>query len=279
MFGISVALLVLVGQPTGPEDFFDELGGPSPENRKDALMGQLDRRSEPLTLLDAETGRRISGAKVILRYPDAKRNRVATFRATTDEDGVAYVPWAILEGAADREFCLAAEHPGYDHLRRSLGVQETVLGTRGAGLRFLMAPSGRRAPTVERCALDIIEKLDRPKTKITVMVHFPFGQHVLTETGRAQAVEIATAVAAVCKTFPKARFRLRGHTDARGTARYNRALSLRRARAVAAEVARLHPRLECPVGTEGAGENEPAAFGDDDAAHARNRRVEVIRRR
>lgn len=273
-----LAALLLIAAPPGG-DLFDALGGPSsPRDRKSALMGQLDRQSEPLTFLDAETKQPVVQAEVELKYPDG--SRLKTFRAVTNDEGVVYVPWRILEGAADREFCLGAERRGYDRLRRSLGVADTVLGTRGAGLRFLMAPAGRkRAAATERCALDIIEKLDRPKTKITVLVHFAFADHALTETGWAQAAEIATAMATVCRTFPKAHFRLRGHTDARGTARYNRALSLRRARSVAGEVARLHPKLGCPVGTEGAGENEPAALGDDDADHARNRRVEVIRLR
>lgn len=279
ILALSLTASVAHGGPPHA-DPFDELGGPAAStDRRDRLMGQLDTRSEVLRFVDAESGAALGGVAVELKYPNRKRSRIETFRATTNEAGIAHVPWTILEGAADRQFCLSARRSGYDHLRRSLGASEAVLAARGAGLRFLMVPAGRRGAVRERCALDIVEKLDRPETQITVQVHFGYGDHALTEKGRGQAAEIAGAMAAVCRTFPTARFLLRGHTDARGTAAYNRRLSLKRARSVAAHVSRLEPELGCPVRTEGAGEDEPAAMGDDEADHARNRRVEVVRLR
>jgi outer membrane protein OmpA-like peptidoglycan-associated protein len=68
-----------------------------------------------------------------------------------------------------------------------------------------------------------------------------------------------------------------GHTDARGASRYNRALSLRRARAVAGVLRSAAPSLEVRV--RGAGESSPVASNRQAAGRARNRRVEIVVRR
>jgi outer membrane protein OmpA-like peptidoglycan-associated protein len=68
-----------------------------------------------------------------------------------------------------------------------------------------------------------------------------------------------------------------GHTDARGSRAYNRALSLRRARAVAEALAAAVPSLRMRV--VGAGEAQPVASDRRAAGRARNRRVEIAARR
>lgn len=70
------------------------------------------------------------------------------------------------------------------------------------------------------------------------------------------------------------RFAIIGHTDAKGSASYNQALSERRAKAVVAylvKVGEIDPgRLEA----SGKGESEPANKNDPEAAE--NRRVEIV---
>jgi outer membrane protein OmpA-like peptidoglycan-associated protein len=63
--------------------------------------------------------------------------------------------------------------------------------------------------------------------------------------------------------------RVTGHTDAHGSAAYNRALSLRRARAVAAVLRAGRVRIVA------AGESRPVASNRVAAGRARNRRVEI----
>jgi outer membrane protein OmpA-like peptidoglycan-associated protein len=63
-----------------------------------------------------------------------------------------------------------------------------------------------------------------------------------------------------------------GHTDARGSSAYNRALALRRARAVAAV-------LGGATRIVGAGESQPVASNRHARGRARNRRVEIEMRR
>lgn len=270
---LLVAPLAGAAPPTG--DLFDELEGPAKKKQK-ALMGELSNRSEALTFVDAETGEPVEGVKVELQHLHPKTGRVTTFTAFTGRDGRAYIPWRILTEAEQR-FCLSAHRIGYDRIRRMVASEAGMFGV-AEKARFLISSAGEREPVVEPCALDIAEKLDRAKARLTVQVHFPFAEHELTEKGRQQAAEIGAAIAAVCEKAPEARFLLRGHTDLRGSEEANRALSLRRAEAVAEAVRARHDDLACPIDVEGAGEEEPVDPSESEQAHARNRRVEVVRR-
>ena len=65
-----------------------------------------------------------------------------------------------------------------------------------------------------------------------------------------------------------------GHTDTRGEAAYNQALSERRANAVKAWLV-AHGVPATRVNASGAGESRPRASADTDEAHRANRRVEI----
>ena len=64
-----------------------------------------------------------------------------------------------------------------------------------------------------------------------------------------------------------------GHTDSRGSASYNQALSQRRAAAVAAVLIREHGISASRVASRGAGESSPIASNDTKEGRAQNRRV------
>jgi len=73
--------------------------------------------------------------------------------------------------------------------------------------------------------------------------------------------------------YPDARFEIIGHTDAYGTEAYNRALSLRRARALQQRLVELgvsSARLD----VSGQGESNPLVTNETEDGRARNRRVE-----
>jgi OOP family OmpA-OmpF porin len=72
---------------------------------------------------------------------------------------------------------------------------------------------------------------------------------------------------------PDIRIAVHGHTDSRGSAAYNKDLSLRRARAV---VKYLMDKGVSPsrLEAEGFGPSKPIASNDTDAGRATNRRVE-----
>lgn len=71
-----------------------------------------------------------------------------------------------------------------------------------------------------------------------------------------------------------AKLRLEGHADERGSAEYNIALGERRAQAVARAL-KTAGASEAQLSVISYGEERPAADGHDEAAYAKNRRVEL----
>lgn len=67
---------------------------------------------------------------------------------------------------------------------------------------------------------------------------------------------------------------LTGHTDNIGSADYNKRLSVKRAKAVAAELSKQEYPNEIRV--SGAGETSPIASNDTEEGRAQNRRVDVV---
>lgn len=82
-------------------------------------------------------------------------------------------------------------------------------------------------------------------------------------------------LAKVLKQFEKTIVHVVGHTDSRGSAAYNQKLSERRARLVAAYLAKrgVNPAR---IMTWGRGESEPIASNETRAGRARNRRVDIV---
>ncbi len=74
---------------------------------------------------------------------------------------------------------------------------------------------------------------------------------------------------------PKAKLRLEGHADERGTREYNIALGERRARAVR-ELLLYEAAGEEQITVISYGEEKPVAFGQDEESMQMNRRVEIV---
>jgi peptidoglycan-associated lipoprotein len=92
---------------------------------------------------------------------------------------------------------------------------------------------------------------------------------------RGPYVEVVAAHAAYLTKFPNARVRLEGSTDERGSREYNIGLGERRAQAVRKALL-LQGVNDAQVTTVSYGEERPAAEGSDEAAYAKNRRVELV---
>lgn len=71
------------------------------------------------------------------------------------------------------------------------------------------------------------------------------------------------------------RIRIEGHTDERGSREYNIALAERRAQAVKTAL-NLQGASDAQLTTVSYGEERPAVAGSDEAAYAKNRRVELV---
>ena len=117
---------------------------------------------------------------------------------------------------------------------------------------------------------------------IDLYINFEFDSARLTPSGRDQADTLRDALLDLAE-YERGQglsIVLVGHTDTQGTRAYNDRLSLRRAEAVRDYLVDgfgLDPR-EVDIEVEGRGERDPISPLETDAAHALNRRVEVIRR-
>lgn len=103
-------------------------------------------------------------------------------------------------------------------------------------------------------------------------IYFEFDSTEINEEGKG----IVATFAQYLTTHPAARLRLDGHADERGTREYNVGLGERRAQAVlqALTNAGVSP---AQLSVTSAGEERPADPGHDEAAWAKNRRVEIVR--
>jgi outer membrane protein OmpA-like peptidoglycan-associated protein len=103
------------------------------------------------------------------------------------------------------------------------------------------------------------------------LVFFDFDKSTLTP----RAIDIVREAARVAKAGQNAKVTCTGHTDTVGPARYNMALSLRRANAVKDQLVHDGVRVE-DISVVGLGETSPLVPTGDGVREAQNRRVEIV---
>jgi peptidoglycan-associated lipoprotein len=92
---------------------------------------------------------------------------------------------------------------------------------------------------------------------------------------KGEGTDIVAAHAKYLAANPATRVRLEGHTDERGSREYNIGLGERRAQSVRRALL-LQGAHDAQISTVSYGEERPAVSGHDEAAWAKNRRVEII---
>ena len=108
-------------------------------------------------------------------------------------------------------------------------------------------------------------------------INFDSASAAISPAAEADLAQIAANLAAnPAITAGGCRMRVRGHTDASGSDAINDPLSLARARAVVTALLAASPALAGHLIPEGAGRHEPLYPGNDPAAWALNRRVELV---
>jgi peptidoglycan-associated lipoprotein len=105
----------------------------------------------------------------------------------------------------------------------------------------------------------------------TRIVYFDFDSSEIKGAGTDTVAAHAKYLAAHTGT----RVRLEGHTDERGSREYNIGLGERRAQAVRRALL-LQGATDAQISTVSYGEERPAVSGHDEAAWAKNRRVEIV---
>lgn len=105
----------------------------------------------------------------------------------------------------------------------------------------------------------------------TRVVYFDFDSSEIKGGG----TDVVGAHAKFLAANPATRVRLEGHTDERGSREYNIGLGERRAQSVRRALL-LQGAADAQISTVSYGEERPAVPGHDEAAWAKNRRVEII---
>jgi peptidoglycan-associated lipoprotein len=103
------------------------------------------------------------------------------------------------------------------------------------------------------------------------VVYFSFDSSEI----RSEDLAIVTAHASYLAKYKNAKVRLEGHTDERGSPEYNVGLGERRAQTVR-KALMLQGVTDAQITTVSYGEERPAVEGSDEAAYAKNRRVELV---
>ena len=103
------------------------------------------------------------------------------------------------------------------------------------------------------------------------IVYFDFDSSEI----KGEGTDIVAAHAKYLTANPNTRVRLEGHTDERGSREYNIGLGERRAQAVRRALL-LQGAADAQISTVSYGGERPAVPGHDEAAWAKNRRVEFV---
>lgn len=165
-----------------------------------------------------------------------------------------------IERATDAE---ATSLEAQAEARRAQEAAEATRQAAEAEMNRLNEALGRIAET-RRTALGLVMNLDEGSLK------FDFDRAEL----RPESRETLALIAGILFTSEDFAITITGHTDARGSDEYNQRLSERRARAVADYL--IEAGLSSQRFTvDGLGKAYPLDTGDNDEAHARNRRVEL----
>ena len=102
-------------------------------------------------------------------------------------------------------------------------------------------------------------------------VYFDFDSSEIKGAG----TDVVAAHAKYLAGHAATRVRLEGHTDERGSREYNIGLGERRAQSVRRALL-LQGAADAQISTVSYGEERPAVAGHDEAAWAKNRRVEIV---
>ena len=112
---------------------------------------------------------------------------------------------------------------------------------------------------------------NRLKAPYDQTYHFDFDKYDVHQDDIASI----NVQASYLSTHPKARVRLEGNADERGSREYNVALGWRRAKAIAAILEQQGISTD-QIAMVSYGKEKPVAFGHDEASYSKNRRVELV---
>lgn len=172
-----------------------------------------------------------------------------------------------------------AEEPVYHRDIRDL--RATILDLKGlpSGLNSTVSDLSAKADGLAAQHSGLSVRQDATAVRVSMMgdVLFDFDKAGIQPAAEPALTEIAALIASI----PAGTIVIEGHTDSKGSARYNQDLSLRRANAVMDWLVS-HGADRARLAVEGLGDSRPVApntaadGADDPDGRARNRRVEFV---
>jgi outer membrane protein OmpA-like peptidoglycan-associated protein len=224
-------------------------------------------------------------------FAGTKEPLACTCTKESVQAGIDKEPMSPLYGmdtyTADSPVCLAAVHAGaispeggpvtvipevgrdaYPGVTRN-GISSRNWGKYDSSFRFEIAAVV--APATEPLQQPIAETIEKTG-EVQLYVTFGFNSAELDPSAEPTLTELRDTL----ESSPQLRLALIGHTDAIGSADYNRDLSLRRARSVMRWLTE-HGITEARLSADGKGFDEPIASNDTEAGRAQNRRVQALR--
>ena len=130
---------------------------------------------------------------------------------------------------------------------------------------------GADSSSVSGSALSADQQAMEAAKAAGVIVYFDYDRAEI----KSEFVPVVAAHAKYLNGNPQRKVRLEGHSDERGSREYNIGLGERRAQAVRRALM-LQGVTENQITTVSYGEERPAVQGSDEAAYAKNRRVELV---
>jgi peptidoglycan-associated lipoprotein len=124
------------------------------------------------------------------------------------------------------------------------------------------------APAADTSADTSAQTEDVPAEQV---VHFEFASKDIS----ADDSDVLARHVVYLQAHPKAKLRLEGYTDSRGSEKYNKALGERRARAVRDFLIQAGVKARQLL-VQSYGSEKPVAEGSDEEAWAKNRRVALV---
>jgi outer membrane protein OmpA-like peptidoglycan-associated protein len=91
----------------------------------------------------------------------------------------------------------------------------------------------------------------------------------------SESLKTMNQLVTILKKYPDTNIEIQGHTDSKGSAKYNQSLSIRRASSVSAHLSE-HGVLTARLALKGFGESAPKYSNNTEDGRAQNRRVEFL---
>jgi len=212
--------------------------------------------------------------------PAAPTVRISAYPATIDQGKCAKLDWSSTgASSASIDQGIGSQNPnGSREVCPGSTTQYTITamgdgGTRTNSATVTVVPPSPPPPPpapviIERPAVRKV--IDR----LVLHVNFDFDKSTVRP---ADVAELQKAIAFI-KKYPANDVSIEGHTDSKGTDKYNQALSERRAAAVKAYLLK-HAEIDSrkdTITTTGLGESKPIADNKTEKGRFENRRVEIL---